>query len=146
MDRVAKARLVLDQIFEPVEATPGLVLDDRTPEIDELFRSRRRRLPGEALAHHHRDRVLDRRIGAVSNVVELAAMEFVVEHGGKVFCDARHAARADRLHARLLDRIEHGARLLAAGHEFAMHIGIVAGELERDANRHVRARSQLPCA
>ena len=77
---------------------------------------------GEALAHHHRYRVLDRRIGPVSNVVELAAMELVVQHRGEIFCDAGHAARADRLDARLLDRIEHRARLLPAGHEFAMHL------------------------
>ena len=45
--------------------------------------------------------------------------------------DAGHAARADRLDARLLDRLEHRARLLAAGHELAMHRRIVAGEPQR---------------
>ena len=34
--------------------------------------------------------------------------------------------------ARLLDRVEHRARLLSAGHPLAMHAGIVTGELERD--------------
>ena len=43
-----------------------------------------------------------------------------------------HAPRADRLDARLLDRLEHRARLLPAGHQLAMHGRIVAGELERD--------------
>ena len=79
-----------------------------------------------------RDRVLDRRVGAVGDLVELAAMEAVVEHGGEIVRDAGHAARADRLDARLLDRIEHRARLLAAGHELAMHRRIVAGEPQRD--------------
>ena len=46
--------------------------------------------------------------------------------------DAVHAPRADRLDARLLDRLEHRARLLAAGHELAVHRRIVAGELQRD--------------
>ena len=76
--------------------------------------------------------VLDRRVGAVGDLVELAAMEAVVEHGGQILGDAGHAARADRLDARLLDRVEHRARLLAAGHELAVHVGIVTGELERD--------------
>ena len=110
-----KRALVLDQAFQPVEPAPGLVLDQRTPEIDELLRRRRRRLAGEPLAHHHGDRFLDRRIGAVGDVVEFAAMEFVVEHGGEIALHAGHAARADRLDARLLDRVEHRARLLAAG-------------------------------
>ena len=77
-------------------------------------------------------RVLDRRIGAVGDFVELAAMEAVVEHGGEILRHARHAARADRLDARLLDRIEHRARLLAAGHQPAMDRRVVAGELQRD--------------
>ena len=93
---------------------------------------RRRRLAGEPLAHHHGDRFLDRRVGAVGDLVELAAMEAVVEHGGEILRDAGHAARADRLDARLLDRLEHRARLLAAGHELAVHGRIVTGELERD--------------
>ena len=80
-----------------------------------MLGGRRRRLAGEALAHHHGDRVLDRRVGAVGDLVELAAMEAVVEHGGEILRHARHAARADRLDARLLDRLEHRARLLAAG-------------------------------
>ena len=45
---------------------------------------------------------------------------------------ARHAARADRLDARLLDRLEHRARLLPARHQLAMHHRIMTGELERD--------------
>ena len=79
-----------------------------------------------------RDRLLDRRIGPIGDLVELAAVKSVVEHGGEIFRHAGHAPRADRLDARLLDRLEHRARLLAAGHEFAMHRRIVAGELERE--------------
>ena len=135
MDGVAEARLVLDQTLEPVEPAPGLVLDQRTPEIDELLRRRRRRLAGQPLAHHHRDRFLDRRIGAVGDVVEFAAVEFVVEHRGEILRNAGHAPRADRLDARLLDRVEHRARLLAAGNQLAMHRRIVTGELERERIR-----------
>ena len=50
-------------------------------------------------------------------------MEAVVEHGGEIFCDAAHAARADRLDAGLFDGLEHRARLLAAGRELAVHAG-----------------------
>ena len=102
--------------LQPVEIAPGAVLDQRTPQVDELLRRRRRRLAGQPLAHHQRDRLLDRRIGAVGDLVELAAVEAVVEHGGEILGDAGHAPRADRLDAGLLDRLEHGARLLPARH------------------------------
>ena len=132
VDGVAEARLVLDQPLQPVEIASGAILDQRPPQIDDLLRGRRRRLAGQPFAHHQRDRFLDRRIGAVGDLVELAAMEAVVEHGGEILGDARHAACADRLDAGLLDRLEHGARLLAARHQLAMHHRIVTGELERD--------------
>ena len=51
---------------------------------------------------------------------------------GEVLGDALHAARADRLDARLLDRLEHRARLLAARHQAAMHGGVVTGHPQRD--------------
>ena len=132
MDDVAEARLVLDQLLEPVEILAGAVLDQRTPELDQALRRRRRRHAGEPLAHQHGERLLDRRVGAVGDLVELAAMEAVVDHGGEVLGDAGHAARADRLDAGLLDRLEHRARGLAARHELPMHARIVTGELERD--------------
>ncbi len=65
-------------------------------------------------------------------LVVFAAMKTVIEHGGKVLRHAAHAARADRLDAGLLDRLKHRARLLAAGREFAMHGGVMAGEPQRD--------------
>ncbi len=129
---VAEAALVVEHALEPIEIAAGAFLDQRPPQIDELARGRRRRLAGEPLAHQHRQRVLDRRIGAVGDLVEFAAVETVVEHGGEIFGDAAHAARADRLDAGLLDRFEHRARLLAAGHELAVHGRIVTGEPERN--------------
>ena len=43
-----------------------------------------------------------------------------------------HAARADRLDARLLDRLEHRARLLAARQQPAMHAGSWQASSQRD--------------
>ena len=129
---VAEAALIGEHAFEPVEIAAGALLDDRAPQIHELARGRRRLLAGEPLAHDHGDGVLDRRVGAVGDVVVFSAMEAVVEHGGEIGLHAAHAARADRLDARLLDRIEHRARLLAARRELAMHRRIVTGEPQRD--------------
>ena len=45
-------------------ALPGAVLDQRAPEVDKFLGVRRRRQAGQALAHHQRQRFLDRRVGA----------------------------------------------------------------------------------
>src|SRR5206468_7373790 len=129
---VAEARLVVDQPLEPVEVLARAVLEQRAPELDQAARRRRRRHAGQPLAHQHGKRLLDRRVGAVGDLVELAAMEAVVDHGGEIFGNARHAPRPDRLDAGLLDRLEHRARGLPAGHELPVHVRIVTGELERD--------------
>ena len=103
-------------------------------------------LPGQALAHHHGDRILDRRVGAVGDVVELAAMKFVVEHRGEVLRHALHAPRADRLDARLLDRLEHRAALLAVRHLAPVHRRIVAGELAARSNSEWPRTIAASCA
>ncbi len=131
MHDVAEAALVLDHLLQTIEIGAGAFLDEGAPEVDELARGRRRRQSGEALAHHHGDRILDRCVGAVRDGVELAAMKLVIQHGGQILRHAFHAPRADRLDARLLHRLEHGARLLAARHVAPVHRRIVAGELER---------------
>jgi len=114
------------------ESAAGAALDPRPPQIDDALGGRRRTEAGQALAHHHGDRLLDRRIGAIGDLVELTAMETVIEHRRKVLGDARHAACPNGLDAGLLDRVEYGPRLLPARHELAMHHRVVTGELERD--------------
>ena len=89
----------------------GAFLDQRTPQLDQLARGRRRHLAGEPLAHHHGECVLDRRVGAVGDLVEFAAVEAIIEHGGEILGHAAHAARTDGLDAGLFDRFEHGAGL-----------------------------------
>ena len=129
---VAELALVLQQAFELVEFSPGAILDQRAPEIDQLLGRLRRRQAGQALAHHQGERVLDRRVGAIGDLVEFAAVEALVQHGGEILRDAVHAPRADRLDARLLDRLEHRARLLALRLQAAMDRRIVAGNPQRD--------------
>ena len=141
---VAEAPLVLDELLEPVEIAAGAVLDPRPPQVDQPARCGRRRLPGEPLAHHQGERILDRGIGTVGDLVELAAVKAVVEHGGEIVRDAFHAARTDRFDARLLDRLEHGARLLAAGLQPAVDRRVMAGDALARSNRRGPARSPPP--
>ncbi len=132
MHEIAEPRLVLGDAAELVEPSADLVFQHRPPEVDHLFRGRRRREARQPFAHQHRQRVRQRRIGAVGDLVIFAAMEMIVEHRGQVLCNARHPARADRLDARLLHRLEYAARLRISRYQLAVHLGIVTGELERD--------------
>ncbi len=132
MDGVAEAALVLDQLLQLVERAAGPALDPGPPQVDQLLGRRGRRKSGQALAHHHGDRLLDRSVGAIGDLVELAAMELVVEHGRQIMRHPLHAPGADRLDAGLLDRLEHRARLLPARNQPAMHEGVVAGHAQGD--------------
>src|SRR5215469_7127875 len=64
MHDIAKAALIVDHALEPIEIAASALLDQRPPQIDELARSRWRRLAGETFAHHHRQSVLDWPLGA----------------------------------------------------------------------------------
>ena len=139
---VAELGLVLGDAAQLVEPRADLVFQRRAPEIDHLLGGRRRRHAGQALAHQHRQRIRQRRVGAVGDLVVLAAMEMIVEHRGEVLRNARHPPRADRFDAGLLDRLEHAARLRIARHQLAVHLWIVTGEFQRDRIRHGRARSR----
>ena len=91
----------------------------------------RRLLAGQALAHHQRDRILERRVGPVGDVLVLAAAVIaVLQHGREVAGDARHPPRPDRLDPRLFDGVEHGAGGPALGREAAVDGGVVTGEAQ----------------
>ena len=72
---------------------------------------------------------------------ERAAVVAVVEHGGDVRRHALHAARADRLDPRLLDRVEQGAGRRALRRKAAMERIVVAGEAQRERIGEARGRS-----
>lgn len=132
MHEVTEPGLIFGDAAQLVEARADLVFQYRAPEIDHFFRSCRRRQASQAFAHQHRQGIRQRRIGAIGDLVELAAMEMIVEHRGEVFRHAGHPARADRFDAGLLDRLEHAARLRISRHQLAVNLGIVAGEFQRD--------------
>ena len=135
MDRAAEGALVFDGVAELVEFVAGAILDDRAPEFDDALRGFGRREAREALAHHHGDGVLQRRVRAVADLGVGAAVIAVLQHRGQIAGDARHAARADGLDARLLDGVEHGAGGLVLRGELAVHARVVTGELEGERIR-----------
>ncbi len=146
--RLGEGVLVLGHRAEPVELVAGLGLDRLAPQLHHLARRLRRRRAGQPLAHHQRDGVLHRRFRLLGDLVEIGAVVAVLQHGVEVGLDAVHAARADRLAARLLDGVEDGARLPPLRREAAMHLAVVAGEAQRhgvaDAARDRRVLRRQP--
>ncbi len=118
---IAEARLVVDSRSSRSRSLPARSSISGRQSSTSLLAAGGGAWPVSRSRTSMRERVLDRRIGAVGDLVELAAVEAVVEHGGEVLRHAVHAARADRLDPRLLDRVEHRARLLAARHQAAVH-------------------------
>ena len=91
----------------------------------------RRLLAGQALAHHKRDRILQRRVGPVRDVLVLAFPVIAVfQHGREVAGDARHPPRPDRLDPRLFDGVEHRAGRPGFGREPAVDGRVVTGEAQ----------------
>lgn len=132
VDHVTELGLVVGEVFELIEPRPKLVFEHRPPQVDQFLGRRGRRETRQPLAHQHSQRIRQRRIRAVGDLVELAAMEMIVEHRREVLGDARHPPRAERFDARLLDRFEHAAGLRITRHQLAMHFRVVTGELQRD--------------
>ena len=131
VDGLREGLLVLHRRAELVEIAPDAFLDPRAPQVDDALAALRRTHPGEALAHHHRQRLLERRILAPRHLGQPGAHETVVQHGSEVAGDAFHAARADRLDAGLLDGIETGAASRRLRHQAAVDVAVVAGETQR---------------
>src|SRR5665647_1334066 len=108
MHRVAELALVLEHGFQPVEIAPGAVLDQRTPEIDQLLGRRRRRHAGEALAHQERQRVLDRRVEAIG----ARRMDGVAKNLSAMLDERFHRGKFDEITERADAPIEDALALL----------------------------------
>ena len=73
-----------------VEVAAGRSSMTVAPQVDDLARRLRRLAAGQALAHHERDGVLERRVGAVGDLLVVAAAVIaVLEHRREVAGDAR---------------------------------------------------------
>ena len=92
----------------------------------------RRLQAGQALAHDHRQRLLDRRVGARRRH-RRSGRDGSGRRAWRRDWLATPSMRrdADRLDARLLDRVEDRAGARDLRRQAAMHLGIVAGEPQR---------------
>ena len=124
-------RLALDMFTHFVEFGADFFLDRVAPQIDTGLGGGRRLQAGEPLAHHHGQRIGQRRIGLIGDLVVIAAVIFVIEHGAYIARNALHAARADGLDAGLFHRIKHLFCLVALRGQFAMQGLIVTSQTQR---------------
>ena len=131
VDGLREGFLVLDGRAELVEVAADALLNPGPPEIDDALAALRRPHPCETLAHHHRQRLLERRVLAARHLRHARAHETVVEHRSQIAGDAFHAARPDRLDAGLLDGIEAGAAADRLRQQAAVDVAVVAGQAQR---------------
>src|SRR5262249_119500 len=122
-------------VFETVEVATRAPFDPASPQLGQAPRSRWRRLTCKALADQHGERLLDRRVGTVGDLVEFAAMKLIVQHGGKIPADPLHPPRPDPPGPGLLDRLENRSPLLTSRKQAAMNCVIVTGHAQRDRIR-----------
>src|SRR5581483_4506271 len=132
--------LVGDRAVEFAQIARDLAFEPRAPQIDDAPRRGRRRLAGQCLAGQETDRLGHRAFGAFADTLEALPAVLLVEHRRDVGGDAGHAASAERLDPRLLDRLEDRPRQWAAGQAFRVDRVVVILELQRQA---VRGAAQL---
>ena len=142
----AKVRWSSSLSVSPAEVGAGALLDPVAPQVDDLLAAGRRLEAGQALADHERDGVLERRVGAVGDLLVVAAVVAVLEHGRDVVAAARHAVGADRLDAGLLGRVEDAARVGAFRHPLAVDARVVAGLTQREAVGMAARDGDVPLA
>ena len=131
MHRLCETFLVSHRGAEPVEVAPDALLDPGAPQLHAALAALGRALPGQPLAHEERQRLFQRHVGTLRGFGQTRADQPIIEHGGEVGGDARHALGADRLHPCLLDGIETRTTRGRLRGQSAMHLGIVAGETQR---------------
>ena len=131
--RSGEGALVLDDAVEPRRGrSPAFSSIQRPPEVDELRGRRRRREPGQLLAHHHARRVLDRRVRAVGDVLVLAAAKIAVLQHRREISARRRPCAASRSPRRAPARPRRRPRAPACPRrEAAVHASVVAGEAQR---------------
>jgi hypothetical protein len=132
VDDITELALIVNEIFQPIEIPTGALLDQGTPQINQFLGRRRRSHTCQTLTHHERQRILDRRIGALGDLIEFAAMKPFIEHRREVLRDAIHASCANRFHASLLHCLEHCSSLLTGRLQTAMQGLIVTGKTQGD--------------
>ena len=130
-DRFCESRLVSQVMIECGNRVRRLLVDEFSPQPDELLRALRRLLAGELLAHHQRDGFLQRRIGAVDGILVIGAGVLFLQHRIEIAGNPFHLAGAERLDAGLFDPVIDCPCQLADGCVAIVNRLVMAGNPQR---------------
>ncbi len=103
--------LVVRDSRELVQGRARLALNIGAPGVDHGSRVCWRSSAGEPLAHHERNSFRHRRLRARLHAGRTFALQRVSQRRGEIVGDALHRVGAQRLHAHLLHRVKHRARI-----------------------------------
>ena len=131
----AELLLVFGEPFKPLQKLSAARLNHRPPDIDQPFRRRRRRQARQTFANEQRQRVFERRIGAIAHQSEAVMAVLVFKARGQIAGHAGHARRPEPLDAGAFGGLEHGARRSRRRSDAAMYLGVVATDAQRQAIR-----------
>jgi len=142
MHRVAESCLILGEAIELIEAVSRSCLPENGRQRSTILRAAAGgAIPVNRSRHQHRQRVGQRRIGSIGDLVEFAAMKMIVEHRGEVLGNARHPPRTERFDTGLLDRFENAARACGLpGISLRCTFGSWQASLSAIRNRHGRGQ------
>ena len=126
----AECLLVEQRLGHAVEQGAGALLDPGAPQIDQRARLGGRSEAGQPLAHEKRQRIGQRRFGALGLLGDAASRVALLHARLKIGGDPFHAVGADRLDAGLLDRLEYGARIAARRRKGLVQTFVMAGDRE----------------
>ncbi len=131
--RATRANAVWSSIefSQPVEIRAGLGLDLGAMPIDQHLCAVGRGVAGQALAHQKAKDVGHRRGRRVIEAVQTLLLDRAFERGGQVGAHAHQRVGANRLDARLLDRLEHRPALDRLRPEAGVRRLVVVSEAQR---------------
>ena len=131
----AELLLIVDTPDQRINVRARLVLYRFAPHVDHGPRRFGRWRPGQALAQDQPDHFGDGRIGHRLDAGIAAPIAVVLKGGIEVLRHARHARRAEGLHAHLFGGLVHRARRTAAGHQRAVDALVVVAQAQGKAVR-----------
>ena len=130
-DQGRERRLVVERETERIEIAAGFVLDPSGDQLEPRSGFLGRRLAGQPLAHHQPDRRGERHFLAVARAGERIGAQPEFGQPREIVADPGHAARAERLAARLLGGVEHRARGLVGRRGAGVEPRIVMAQPQR---------------
>ena len=123
--------LVVKRIAKPVDKVAGPAVHPAAPQIKAHLELVRRRRAGETLAKKKADNIGKTGLDAFLGPAKFAPLIALVKRGAQILRDAGHLARAKRVDAGALRRLEDGARALKGRAQLSVRRHVVMCKPQR---------------